>query len=62
MNELMQKLFDKEAEERRYKENLEIAERMLKKGYKQEEAAEILQISNEAVAKIAERLQENPVA
>lgn len=62
MNELMQKLFDKEAEERRYKENLEIAERTLKKGYKQEEAAEILQISNEAVAKIAERLQENPVA
>lgn len=62
MNELMQKLFDKEAEERRYKENLEIAERMLKKGYKQEEVAEILQISNEAVVKIAERLQEKPVA
>lgn len=54
MNELMQKLLDKE--------KVEIAERMLKKGYKQKEVAEILQISNEAVAKIAERLQENPVA
>lgn len=62
MCELMQKLFDKEAEERRRKENKEIAERMLKKGYEQKEVAEILQISNEAVAKIAKQLKEKPVA
>lgn len=62
MCELMQKLFNKETEERRRKENKEIAERMLRKGYEQKEVAEILQISNEAVAKIAMHLKEKPVA
>ncbi len=54
MCELMQKLFDKE--------KVEVAERMLKKGYEQKEVAEILQISNEEVEAIAKQLKEKPVA
>lgn len=54
MCELMQKLFDKE--------KVEVAERMLKKGYEQKEVAEILQISNEEVEAIAKQLKEKSVA
>ena len=54
MCELMQKLFDKE--------KVEVAERMLKKGYEQKEVAEILQISSDDVRRIADKINAQPVA
>ena len=54
MCELMQKLFDKE--------KVEVAERMLKKGYEQKEVAEILQISSDDVRRISDKINAQPVA
>ena len=54
MCELMQKLFDKE--------KVEVAERMLKKGYEVDEIADVLQISSDDVRRISDKINAQPVA
>lgn len=62
MCELMQKLFDKEAEEIKHNERRQYAEVMLKDGVSLENAIKWSKLSREEVEAIAKQLKEKPVA